>query len=194
SIMTRDVITAKKDEHAESFYEKAFRRLPVVEEDKVVGIVTKSDIAMAFFNQIKDVSTELKTVLDSVYNGIVSIDNNHNIRTFNRAAEKIFGIPKEEALGKSYHELFPHGPLADILKSGTTEPGQKLEYKDKILIANRSPMMVEGEIVGAVAVVQDISDLENITNELRNTKELHERMEAIIAASLDSIFVVDADA
>lgn len=194
SIMTRDVTTVSKNDNAGYFYDKAFRRLPVVEDNKVVGIVTKSDIAMAFFKQIKDVSTELNTVLDSVYNGIVSIDNNYRIRTFNRAAEKIFGIPKEIALNMTYDEIFPHGPLADVLKSGSTETGQRLEYKGKVLIANRSPIIVEGQVVGAVAVVQDVSDLENISNELQNTKESKERMEAILAASLDSVFVVDADA
>lgn len=55
-------------------------------------------------------------------------------------------------------------------------------------------LIVEGQVVGAVAVVQDISDLENISKELRTTKESKERMEAIIAASLDSVFVVDGNA
>lgn len=137
SIMTRDVTTVSKNDNAGHLYNRTFRRLPVVENDRVVGILTKSDIATAFFKQIKDVSTELNTVLDSVYNGIVSIDNNYRIRTFNRAAEKIFGISKEEVLNKPYEEIFPHGPLADVLKSGTTETGQRLEHKDKVLIANR---------------------------------------------------------
>ncbi len=194
SIMTKNVITINQDHDAECFYGNDFRRLPVVDGDKVVGMITKSDIAAAYLNQIKDVSTELNTVLDSVYNGILSIDDSYHIRTFNRAAEKIFGIPKEIALGKPYDEIFPHGPLADIIHSGSVETSQKFEYQDKVLIANRTPIRVDGKVTGAVAVVQDISDLESITNELRNAKQSKEDMEAIIAASLDSIFVVDADA
>ncbi|CFY02608.1 PAC motif [Syntrophomonas zehnderi OL-4] len=194
SIMTKNVTTINKDNDAERFYGNDFRRLPVVDGDKVVGMITKSDIAAAYLDQIKDVSTELNTVLDSVYNGILSIDESYHIRTFNRAAEKIFGIPKEFALGRPYDEIFPHGPLAEVIHSGSTETNQKFEYLDKVLIANRTPILVDGKVTGAVAVVQDISDLESITNELHNATQSKEGMEAIIAASLDSIFVTDANA
>ncbi|HZJ84535.1 MAG TPA: sigma 54-interacting transcriptional regulator [Syntrophomonadaceae bacterium] len=188
-ILARDTKTIRHNLHMEDNNED-FRQILLNNDD----MVHRPEVISRFSNQVKDVSVELNTVLESVYNGIMSIDQNYRIRTFNRAAERIFGIPKEKVINKLYHEIFPQGPLAEIIKSGSTETAQKVKYQDKTLLANRTPIIVGGQVVGAVAVIQDISDFESISDELQIVKQSQENMEAIIAASLDSVFVVDADA
>lgn len=136
---------------------------------------------------------ELSLIIESVHNGIVSIDENRRVRLFNRAAEKVFAKDRREVIGQLYEEVFPDGPLAAILQTGATENNQKLEYQGKTLISNRTPMVIDGQIKGAVGVVRDISDLENLNRVLKDALQTNENMEAILRKSLDSLFITDAE-
>ena len=47
--------------------------------------------------------------------------------------------------------------------------------------------------MGAVAVLQDISELESISRELENVKELNAELDAIIESSHDGIYLTDGE-
>ncbi len=48
-----------------------------------------------------------RTVVDSAYDAIVTIDQSHNITLFNRAAENLFGYSAAEILGQRIDALLP---------------------------------------------------------------------------------------
>lgn len=137
---------------------------------------------------------ELNLLIDSVYNGIVSIDENRIVRIVNKSAEQIFEIDRNDMIGKPYEEVFPDGPLAEILNSGSVENNRKLEYKGKLLLSNRTPIIDKKKrIKGAVGVVQDISNLENMNRILNDALQTNEQLNAILTKSLDSLFITDAE-
>ena len=47
-----------------------------------------------------------QTIIDSVADGIFTIDKRRRITSFNRAAERITGFTQDEAIGKLCHEVF----------------------------------------------------------------------------------------
>jgi PAS domain S-box-containing protein len=53
------------------------------------------------------------TILDSVADGVFTVDESFRITSFNRAAETITGYARDEAIGRPCHEIF----RADICKS-----------------------------------------------------------------------------
>ena len=53
------------------------------------------------------VSSRLKAIVDSAHDAIISIDQNHAIKTFNQAAEKLFGYDREGVVGKAIDQLMP---------------------------------------------------------------------------------------
>ena len=65
--------------------------------------------------------------------------------------------------------------------------------KDSLFISNRTPMFEDGEIIGAVAVLQDISELENISRELEIVKELNRELDAIIESSHDGLYLTNGE-
>ncbi|HWQ76597.1 MAG TPA: sigma 54-interacting transcriptional regulator [Syntrophomonas sp.] len=137
---------------------------------------------------------ELNLLIDSVYNGIVSIDENRIVRIVNKSAEQIFEIDRNDMIGKPYEEVFPDGPLAEILHSGSVENNRKLEYKGKTLLSNRTPIIDKKKrIKGAVGVVQDISDLESMNRILNDALQTNEQLNTILTKSLDSLFITDAE-
>lgn len=191
-IMTKNIMTVDVNESVYDVMNYPYSRLPVLDNGKMVGIVTRTDLNSFYNKTLEDVSSELQAVIDSAYNAIVSIDCSGVIRTFNTAAQKIFGYLKEDVIGKPYLDVFPNGRLVSVLNSGKTLTGQKYYHGKKTLLCNYAPIITADKVVGAISVSQDISEIEEISRELRHTKELKDEMDAVIEASFDSFFVTDA--
>lgn len=191
--MERNVQTIDLEEDVGKLEGLGYGRLPVVHNNKMVGMLTKTDVSAALFKMLHTVNQEVSAVIDSAHNAIVSIDADGCINIFNPPAERIFDMNKEDVIGRFFTQVLPQSNFIEILKSGNIETSQRFIYKDKTLVSNRSPVIIDGKITGAVAVLQDISELENISNELKYTQELKEEVDAIIRSSFDGIYVTDGN-
>ena len=83
--------------------------------------------------------------------------------------------------------------LGKILKSGEKEKLQRIKYQGKTLLSNRGPITVDGKITGAVACLQDISELESVVQELEVTKKLNQQLDAIFESSYDGLYITDGE-
>jgi PAS domain S-box-containing protein len=140
------------------------------------------------------ISQGMADLLDSVYNPMLVIDQDGVVVVCNRAAEKMLRVPRKNFLGKPLTAVLETSRLHTILKTGKTESVQKIVISGKTYISNRSPVTIDGEILGAVAVLQDISELELISTELEYTRKLTSELTAIIESSFDGIYVTDGNA
>lgn len=130
-------------------------------------------------------------VFESIANGIMVLDSSHNITVFNQAAEKITGIPATEAIGRRADEVFQNLQLQEVLKSGQRLLAVKQTIGKNTVITNYTPVYSDGQIMGAVAVFQDISELEALSGELRSVKELKEQFKYILEGVDDGICMID---
>jgi PAS domain S-box-containing protein len=122
----------------------------------------------------------LEMILNSVADGVFTVDQEWRITSFNRAAERITGVHASEAIGKRCSEVFH----ADICERGcalrqTMETGRELiDYPAKILhFSGRSvPLSLstavlrdaEGKLLGAVETFRDLSALEQLRREIQH--------------------------
>ncbi|MDD4171751.1 MAG: sigma 54-interacting transcriptional regulator, partial [Syntrophomonas sp.] len=162
-----------------------------MDQNIVVGMVTRTDLARAYFDSFNSISNEFSTILNYIHNLIISIDRNGKINVLNRAAEKFLGLKSAAVQGRDIMKIIPNSGLMEILETGCSKPAQKIELNNSTFISNRSPIKKHGELIGAVAVLQDISELESISRELENVKELNEEMDAIIESSYDGLYLTD---
>lgn len=167
--------------------------LPVVYNQQLLGMVTLSDTIRAYFSSLIALHAELNTVLDSTHNGILTINEEGNIVLLNRAAESVLNLKREEVMGQKISNILPHSQLPETLASGVSSYGQKVVYKNRGFITNITPIIGSEQVIGAVAVFQDISELELISEELSYTKEIKEELAAIIDSSFDGIHVTDSE-
>lgn len=165
--------------------------LPVLEKQKVVGMVTLSDTIRAYFSSLIALHAELNAVINSTHNGILTVNEAGEISLINKAAEWILGLKQEDVVGKKISEVMPQSKLPEILASGQGRLGQKVVYHKKGFISNMTPVMGHKQIIGAVEVFQDISELEMISEELNYTKEIKEELSAIIDSSFDGFHITD---
>lgn len=165
--------------------------IPVVENRKVKGMITVPDTTRATFSAVLMLHEELKTIYNSAHSGLIATDMNGNVQMINHTAERIMRLPHESVLGKSLPCEVLNEKLLKVIKSGGKILGDKFSVNDKIVVANVNAMVYEDEVIGAVAVLQDISDLESISEELRYTKNLKSELDALFESSFDGIYVTD---
>ena len=176
-------------QHELEEYEK---NLAVIDERRL----TKSDensLICRFARIFQSSQKQWNACLNAIYNPVITVDDKGNIQVFNKAAERLSGISFQEAYGRNINEVFDNAKLADIITSGRTEATQKIEAVGKTFLSNRSPIYVDGKIVGAVSILQDTSELESILEELANTKKLNQQLDAIIDSSFDGLYITDGE-
>lgn len=191
-IMITDVIATGPKDDVSKLITVNIANLPVVNAyDKVLGIVTLSDTIRAYFSSLIAVREQLHTIIDSAHNGILTVNDEGNIVMVNSAVEEFFSLNWNDIIGRQISDILPDSQLLDVLETGQVYLGKKLVYGDRIFISNHSPVISNGEVIGAVAVFQDISNFEMISEELHYTKQMKEELDAIIESSFDGIYVTD---
>ncbi len=166
-------------------------RYPVIEENELIGFITKSDIMVALTNIIEELSGQMETVINSAYNPIIAIDDQGIIRIWNKAAEKMTKMNAEEVLGSFINDIIPESDLLNIVKTGVSQYGVRLKIGDTSTVTNRAPIIKNGVITGAVAVLYDVSELEQVSRELEYVKALNRELDAIIESSFDGLYITD---
>lgn len=130
-------------------------------------------------------------IIESISNGVVVVNESNIVILFNRAAEKITGIPRNKIVGKKADEVIENSRLHYVLQTGKELIGAKQKIGNTTIITNRSPIIVDGRIVGAVAVFQDITQIDRLSNELESVKEIKEQLTNIVENTNDGISMVN---
>ena len=118
-------------------------------------------------------SKYIETVLNNIAAGVVSFDHKGYINTVNRAACDILGMEAEALIGKRIEDFMPeaHGKMAQNIRARFS---QRLESRvqrsvsltiageERRLLVNAVGFSTEGVYRGAVAVFEDISELERM--------------------------------
>lgn len=135
----------------------------------------------------------LEQVFSNIPNGIIATDENDIITIFNEEAERILGLSSGEVIGKDVDKVIYQSKLKEINKSGKSELMVREVINDRILLINRTPIMIDKISKGALAVFSDISNLEKVKNELKTVKELKERLQLILETVQDGICVMSSE-
>jgi PAS domain S-box-containing protein len=125
-------------------------------------------------------------ILDSIADGVFTVDHEGRITSFNKAAETITGFSKKEAVGQYCHEIFRSNLCfeACALKhtAETTEPIVNLEVN----VLNRDnreiPISIstavvrdeKGNVVGAVETFRDLSLIKELRKEISSSYSFHD--------------------
>lgn len=111
---------------------------------------------------------ELRAILDYTRDGYVAIDKQGKITLTNRAAlnwTSYHSNPQE----KPVQEVFPGlENLADVLLSGKEYLHDITSIGSTNVLYNRIPIVLDKEVVGAVATMQDISSVQEAESKIRD--------------------------
>lgn len=119
-----------------------------------------------------------EAILDSIADGVFTIDADWKITYFNRAAERITGVPCKEAVGKRCSDVF-HANICQTdcaLRQAMETGNQVIDKKIDILNASgeKVPISIsasvlydsKGASIGGVETFRDLSAMEALRKEL----------------------------
>jgi PAS domain S-box-containing protein len=139
------------------------------------------------------------TILESISDGVFTIDTHKRITSFNRAAENITGFTQQEAIGQYCFDIFRADicerdcALGKTLSTKTPQiniPAQiitKQGEQKPIRLSTNILKSHAGEIIGGVETFRDLSDLEELRRQIdqKHVKEdivgKHPKMQAILS-------------
>ncbi|WML25668.1 sigma-54-dependent Fis family transcriptional regulator [Neobacillus sp. OS1-33] len=141
----------------------------------------------------KNESYQQELIFNAANDGMIVIDKDGKVIIFNKRAQEIMGVKREQAIGKYVVEVIPTTRLPLILETRRIEANQEMVLEnDRKIITTRIPIIEEnGTLIGAFAVFKDITEVVNLAEELTDLKEIQTMLQAIIHSSDDAISVVD---
>ncbi len=117
-------------------------------------------------------------ILDSIADGVFTVDEDWRITSFNRAAESIIGVPQAEAIGQRCCDVFRSSicenecALRETLKTGQPIVNKAISVFDSdgrsIPISISTAILKDrnGKIIGGVETFRDLSMVEELRKEL----------------------------
>ena len=137
-----------------------------------------------------------RAVFDAAHNGIMIVNRQGRIVVYNRAARRMLGGVGQRIVGRHFKEVRPEAwaDIKKILTTATPQLGKPVSFPNATIVANRSPIIMNGEVVGVISVFQDISAYEAMVEELKGYKRLLREMEAIFESSSDGLYITDGQA
>ncbi len=130
-------------------------------------------------NSAQEIRQREVTILDSVNEGVFTVDLNWRITAFNRAAERITGVSREMAIGS---------PCCDVFRANVCETNCALrrtmassrpvvnatahiinQHGERVPIRISTALLMDdqGEVVGGVETFQDLTQVEQLQKELQ---------------------------
>lgn len=155
-------------------------------------------------DELRSSEERFRSVVTHIMEGIITINQAGLIRFINPAAEKIFGYPKKEVLGKNINLLMPEpyrskhdSFIARYLLTGQnrsigkTREFSGLRRNGEIfpMELSTSEMRVRKEL-SFIGIVRDISERKEAENALRKSEE---RARMIIDTAPDAFVALDTD-
>ena len=150
----------------------------------------ETDVLVQAFNnmreQVRSRQSRLELILDNAGEGIITIDSDGFIETFNTAAQRLFGYPAEEALGAYSGHIIKltetrtqgdflefckhHSPLGDGHINETVLTVRHKEGGTFPMSITVSDLWVQGRQL-FIAIVEDISERMALMDNLRTMAE-----------------------
>ncbi|SMC92062.1 sigma 54-interacting transcriptional regulator [Sporomusa malonica] len=156
-------------------------------------VLTDASVISQVDSLLQDNAFTAGQIFNSMANGLIVTDENDVITVFNPAAERILGIPASQAIGSRAQDTILGSRLHIVAKTRQAELGCRQAIGKLTILTNRTPIIAEGQVRGAMAIFEDISVLETVTGELKAVKELKERLQLVLESVQDGICVVDKD-
>lgn len=126
----------------------------------------------------KNPPTPTEAILESISDGVFTVDGQWRITSFNRAAEEITGVPRAEAVGRHCSEVFRSSMCGeDCALRRTLSDGKPIIGKAGYIIdaeGRRIPISVstavlrdaDGQVIGGAETFRDLSEVEELRQEL----------------------------
>ena len=130
-------------------------------------------------------------VLNNLVEGVLIVDASNTVLYVNDAYTRITGAEKEDVLGTNLSQSRPGSRMQEILTSGRMEMGVHRIYGNREHVSNIVPIYKDQRLIGGVSIASSVSDLESISQKLKEDRENLELLQKRVASMKQTKFTFD---
>lgn len=118
-----------------------------------------------------------RAILHSLREGVVAVDIDGRVTLANNEAIRLLECAPD-IVGQPVENVIPNTRLRAVVQSKRAEYDQEQQLRTKAIITNRVPVIVNGEVTGAIATFRDKQDVKSLAEELVGVRSLLDSMRA----------------
>jgi len=180
-------------------------RWPLWDQDTVVGVISVFQDYMEFeknyleFDSYKKLIKELNMIFQATYDGLYITDGQGMTLRVNKSWEKITGLKPEDVLGKNTVDLEKQGYVSKFVSPIVIKDKKPISLKattmtNREVLVSGNPVFNDlGEVEMVVTTVRDLTDIQNLSKELKSAQEKTKEYQAKLE-TLQQQFLQEEDA
>lgn len=130
-------------------------------------------------------------ILEALEEGVMAIDMNGRILFINRAAAHLLNIDQQNSFGRRLHDIYPSFTLERVARTGKAEYNVSVKSKrDSYILSDRMPLEENNQIIGAVAIFRDRTEMTKLAEDLTGVRHMVEAMRGYTHEFMNKIHVV----
>ena len=144
-------------------------RLPVIEGDKLIGIVRSDNILNSYYMKLESINLQYKDIINHMHEAVTVTDPQGHVLFWNKSAEKNYGIKSKDILYKPLEDFFPNALSLSVLEEQVAI--ENIYHSPKpnyYVIISALPIYIDGEFLGVVATERDVTEYRNLSAKLEN--------------------------
>ncbi|MGG1557080.1 sigma 54-interacting transcriptional regulator [Geobacillus thermoleovorans] len=164
-------------------------RIPIIDDNgKLFGAlavfkdITELVALAEEITDLKEVRMMLEAIIHSSEEAISVVDENGNGILINPAYTRLTGLTEEDVIGKPATADIAEGESMhmQVLKTRRPVRGARMKVgpKNRDVIVNVAPIIVDGVLKGSVGVIHDVSEIQRLTTELNRARQIIRTLEA----------------
>ncbi|MCW6525394.1 sensor histidine kinase [Yersinia ruckeri] len=119
--------------------------------------------------EITNLFEQRDAMLQSIKEGVIAVDTHCRITLVNHEAKRLFkqNGPLANLLLDNTSKYWPNRlNLQQVLDTGTARRDEEINFNGSILLANTVPVVVNGDIIGAIATFRDKTEISHLMQRL----------------------------
>lgn len=151
----------------------------------------KSDLLGYEPDAFRDLFLRRMELLDALDEGLLAIDREEHIIYLNQAAAEMLSFDKNAVIGKTLSQVYPQSTIPRVMRTEKPEYNISLESLHHVrILSDRMPVRRSGQIVGAVAIFRNRTEVANLARELTGVQHIVEAMRAYTHEFMNKLHVI----
>jgi len=136
-------------------------------EDAIAKAIIEAENLVGVRKKEQEKAELLRTIINASTDGVIAIDKEGRIGILNPVAEQVFQINSVSAIGQYIGDVIPSDKLRECLTTDHYEQEGIKSFGDKLFAIKRIPIKLDGKVVGAVANIEDVTQLQHFEQIVR---------------------------
>lgn len=126
-------------------------------------------------HEIKRMHEERTATFHSMNEGVIAIDSKEVITIFNEKAKQIFQV-QGDVVGLPIRMVLKDTRLPEIVERNKAVYNEEIKVSGRIIVSTRVPIQMDTELIGALAIFQDRTEVTKLAEELTGVKNFVEAL------------------